>query len=66
MNTQVHTPTVAIAKNISAMPLPTGKTVVRAAKGELVLFAGYDPTVLTRTSYDDEAVDLMGSFAVSH
>lgn len=65
MNTQLNTPIVATAKSINAMLQPTGKTVVRAEKGELVLFAGYNPMLQAPASFDEES-DMMGSFAVSH
>lgn len=65
MNTQLNTPAVASAKNLNAMLQPTGKILVRASKGSLVLFAGYNPMLLAPASFDEES-DMMGSLAVSH
>jgi hypothetical protein len=65
MNTQLQASIAATATNINAILKPTRKTVVRAAKGELVLFAEYDPLLQGRAVYDEE-VDVMGSPAVSH
>jgi hypothetical protein len=65
MNVQLQASIAATAKNINAMLKPAPKTVVRAAKGELVTFAEYSPLLTGRSLYDEE-IDVMGWPAVSH
>jgi predicted membrane GTPase involved in stress response len=67
MNIQLQASAVAASTNVAALTQPVQrKTVVRAAKGELVLFAGYDSMALSRTLCEADVIELMGSPAVSH
>ena len=66
MNTHAQASNVAVRRSFSPMGSSKSKTVVRAAKGELVYFAGYDPMAIARTLYEEEVVDFEPGTTVSH